>query len=149
MNKITKVNGLQYKDELTGKAWVYQDGFLYHGFSCMEVTPALEASTKFKFTQVGQPNIEGIRKEYYELLFLLKQTTEKVADYEDILSAYDKTRLGIGERYFFVDLQLGVKMAYDDYTEIDDLRFDRGNYFVDVSEADIMFDTMLLRLRGE
>ena len=149
MNKITKVNGLQYKDELTGKAWVYRDGFLYHGFSHMEVTPALEVSTQFKFVQVGQPNIEDIRKEYYELLFLLKQTTAKLEDYEDVLSAYDKTRLDKGGMYYFVDLLLGVKMSYDDYTEIDNLRFDRGNYFVDVSEADEMFETILLRLRGE
>ena len=149
MNKITKVNGLQYKDELTGKAWVYQDGFLYHGFSCVEVTPALKISTQFKFTQVGQPNIEGIRKEYYELLSLLKQTTRKLADYEDMLVAYDKTRLETGGMYYFVDLQLGAKMSYDDYTEIDNLRFDRGNYFVDVSEAEIMLETLLLRLRGE
>lgn len=62
--------------------------------------------------------------------------------------AYDKTRLGIGERYYFVDL-LGVKVAYDDYTEIDNLRFDRGNYFIDVSEAETMLETLLLRLRGE
>lgn len=149
MNKITKVNGLQYKDELTGKAWVYRDGFLYHGFSCVEVTPALKVSTQFKFTQVGQPNVEDIRKEYYELFSLLKQTTAKLADYEDVLVAYDETRLDKGGMYYFVDLQLGVKMAYDDYTEIDNLRFDRGNYFVDVSEADEMFETMLLRLRGE
>ena len=148
MNKITKVNGLQYKDELTGKAWVYQDGFLYHGLSFIEVTPALEVSTQFKFMRMGQPNIEGIRKEYYELLFLVKQTTEKLADYEDVLSTYDKTRLSIGERYYFVDL-LGTKMAYDDYTEIDDLRFDRGNYFIDMSEAETALETLLLKFWGE
>ena len=147
MNKITKVNGLNYKDELTGKVWVYKDGFLYHGFSFIEVTE-LEESTEFKFVQVGQPNIEDIRKEYCELLFLVKQTTEKLADYEDVLAAYDKTRLETGEMYYFVDL-LGVKMAYDDYTEIDNLRFDRGNYFVDASEADEMLYTILLKLRGE
>lgn len=149
MNKITKVNGLQYKDELTGKVWVYQNGFLYHGFSCVEVTPALKVSTQFKFTQVGQPNIENIRKEYYELLFLLKQTTKKLADYEDVLVAYDKKRVDKGGMYYVVDLQLGVQMAYDDYTEIDNLRFDRGNYFIDASEADEAFETILLRLRGE
>ena len=149
MNKITKVNGLQYKDELTGKAWVYRDGFLYHGFSCIEVTPAIKVSTQFKFVQVGQPNIEGIRKEHYELLFLLKQTTAKLADYEDVLVAYDKTRLDKGGMYYVVDLQLGVQMAYDDYTEIDNLRFDRGNYFIDVSEAETMLETILLRLREE
>lgn len=149
MNKITKVNGLQYKDELTGKAWVYRDGFLYHGFSCIEVTPAIKVSTQFKFVQVGQPNIENIRKEYYELFFLLKQTTAKLADYEDVLVAYDKTRLDKGGMYYVVDLQLGVQMAYDDYTEIDNLRFDRGNYFIDVSEAETMLETILLRLRGE
>lgn len=149
MNKITKVNGLQYKDEYAGKTWVYRDGFLYHGFACVEVTPALEVSTQFNFTQVGQPNIENIRKEYYEILSLLKQTAGRLADYKDVLVAYDKKRLSKGGMYYVVDLLLGVQMAYDDYTEIDNLRFDRGNYFVDVSEADEMLETILLRLRGE
>ena len=149
MNKITKVNGLQYKDEYAGKTWVYQNGFLYHGFACVEVTPALEVSTQFKFIQVGQPNIEDIRKEYYEILSLLKQTAGRLADYKDVLSTYDQARLSEGATYYFIDLQLGVKASHDERTEIDDLRFDRGNYFVDADDASEMFETMLLRLRGE